>query len=271
MERETGPDPEGVVSGAKEAGEGSGPGRSEGAGGEDDRGRAGVVASAGWLRSSPRPLTIAHRAGNDLALLRLAEEIGVDFVEADLWLYRGRLEVRHLKTIGPVPLLWDRWELASGRIARLELPALLETLRPGTGLLLDLKRAAPGLPDSLVAAFEPYRARPRRIMASSQDWRLLEALGRVWEVPLVYSVGNRRQLAALARRPLRHERGDHAIAIHQRLLTPAVLDVFKRQAPTVIPWAVNSEARLRELLAWGVDAINSDDFELLRRLVQGRH
>ena len=222
-------------------------------------------------RQPPRPLTIAHRAGNEVELLRLAEEIGVDYVEADLWLYRGRLEVRHLKTMGPVPLLWDRWKLASARAPRLELAALLDALRPGTGLLLDLKAAAPGLPRSLVAAMAADGARSRRrIMVSSQDWALLDALRPVWEVPLVYSVGNCRQLDRLRRWPPRPAGDDHAIAINQRLLTPPVLAMLKARAPTVIPWAVNSEPRLRELLAWGIDAINSDNFELLRRLVRER-
>ena len=59
------------------------------------------------------PFLVAHRAGNDLALLRRAEERGITHVEADLHLFRGRLEVRHLKTVGPLPILWDQWTLAA--------------------------------------------------------------------------------------------------------------------------------------------------------------
>ena len=58
------------------------------------------------------PLLIAHRAGNDPAHLRAAEDAGADVIEADLHLWRGRLELRHLKTAGPLPVYWDRWALA---------------------------------------------------------------------------------------------------------------------------------------------------------------
>ena len=52
-------------------------------------------------------------------------------IEADVHLHRGRLEVRHLKTLGP--LLWDRWYLASPRTPRLELAALLDHAGPEHG------------------------------------------------------------------------------------------------------------------------------------------
>jgi glycerophosphoryl diester phosphodiesterase len=58
------------------------------------------------------PFIVAHRAGNDLELLRRAERVRPRLIEADVHLYRGRLEVRHLKTLGPLPVLWDRWYLA---------------------------------------------------------------------------------------------------------------------------------------------------------------
>ena len=58
-------------------------------------------------------LAIAHRAGNSLAGLREANRLGADVIECDVHAYRGRLEVRHLKTAGPLPFLWDRWEPVS--------------------------------------------------------------------------------------------------------------------------------------------------------------
>ena len=52
-------------------------------------------------------LAIAHRAGNSLTELRQAAALGVDAIECNVH-ERGRLEVRHLKTAGPLPFLWDR-------------------------------------------------------------------------------------------------------------------------------------------------------------------
>ena len=63
-------------------------------------------------------LAIAHRAGNSLDGLHQANLLDVDVVECDVHAHRGRLEVRHLKTAGPLPFLWDRWELASARAPR---------------------------------------------------------------------------------------------------------------------------------------------------------
>jgi glycerophosphoryl diester phosphodiesterase len=101
---------------------------------------------------APRPLVIAHRAGNDIPLLRLAEESGADLVEADIWWYRGALEARHLKTMGPVPLLWDRWKLTGRWRPRLKLPELARATAPGTHLFLDLKGRHPLLPELVVEA-----------------------------------------------------------------------------------------------------------------------
>ena len=47
------------------------------------------------------PLAIAHRSGNHLERLQPAVAAGADLIEADVWLHRGKLEVRHLKTLGP--------------------------------------------------------------------------------------------------------------------------------------------------------------------------
>ena len=63
-------------------------------------------------------------------MLRRAEALEPCLVEADLHLRRGRIEVRHLKTLGPLPLLWDRWRLAPGWRPRLELGALLAAAGP---------------------------------------------------------------------------------------------------------------------------------------------
>src|SRR3954470_21371543 len=91
------------------------------------------------------PFLVAHRAGNDLALLRRAERVRARLIEADVHLRRGRLEVRHLKTLGPLPVLWDRWYLASPRTPRLELQELLASAAPDTALMLDLKGRDPEL------------------------------------------------------------------------------------------------------------------------------
>lgn len=43
-------------------------------------------------------IVIAHRTENSLSRLHAANALGVDVIECDVRDYRGRLEVRHLKT-----------------------------------------------------------------------------------------------------------------------------------------------------------------------------
>src|SRR5688572_32073782 len=120
-----------------------------------------------------RPFVVAHRAGNDLDRLRSAAALGLPLAEADVHLHRGRLEVRHLKTAGPLPVLWDRWKLASARAPRLELETLLSAGAGGPELMLDLKGHDRQLPGRLLRALaltEPGR----RVTVCSQDWSLLE-------------------------------------------------------------------------------------------------
>lgn len=223
------------------------------------------------MRSLPlpevRPLTVAHRAANDLARLREAQAAGVDMVEGDLWLYRGRLEVRHLKTLGPVPILWDRWTLATRWTWGLELAEVLAAMRPETGLLLDLKGTDRRLPDAVAEAVAE-RGRDVTVAVCSRNWALLEPFNGRPEVTVVHSVGSLAELRRVAGWLTGH--GQHAVSVHQRLLTPEVIRVLKERARAVLTWPVNSEGPARRLLAWGVDGIISDDLDLLRRAVSCR-
>ena len=120
----------------------------------------GSPSIASPVRQAPpgmRPFVVAHRAGNDLDRLQRAQELGLGVVEADLHLYAGRIEVRHLKTLGPLPVLWDRWTLASPWAPRLRLDRLLASVRPGTELMLDLKGRDRRLPALVAAALESTR------------------------------------------------------------------------------------------------------------------
>ena len=86
-----------------------------------------------------RLLVIAHRSGNTIAGLRHALDLGVDLVEADVHAYRGVLEVRHHKTLGPTHL-WDKWQLVRrDSLVGLELHQLLESMNDDSRLMLDLK------------------------------------------------------------------------------------------------------------------------------------
>jgi hypothetical protein len=208
------------------------------------------------MSTSPSTFIVAHRAGNDLARLRAAEALELPLVEADVHLFGGRLEVRHRKTVGPIPILWDRWELAPPWAPRLLLEELLTAAAPGTELMLDLKGHDRRLPGRVLAEIEAAGP-PGRLTVCSQDWRLLEPLAGRPEIRVVHSVGNARQLARLRRRP----EALAGVSIHERLLDAAVVAELRKRAALLLSWPVESVAQARRLAAWGVQGLISRRFE----------
>jgi glycerophosphoryl diester phosphodiesterase len=183
--------------------------------------------------------------------LRTAESGRIPLVEADVHLFRGRLEVRHLKTLGPLPVYWDRWQLPLRFWPRLHLPELLDALDPSTELLLDLKGHARALPHAVLDALGD-----RSALICSRNWRQLAPLHGAENVRVVYSVGSRRQLEALRRR-LADSRA-HGISIHERLLDRTTAADVVAMAELVMTWPVNTLERARELLSWGVRGLITD-------------
>ena len=204
------------------------------------------------------PFIVAHRAGNDLALLRRAEAARAGLIEADVHLFRGRLEVRHLKTLGPLPVLWDRWYLAPRRTPRLELHQLLEALQPGAALMLDLKGRNPRLSLAVLRALEGSAT---RVSVCSRSWRLLEPFTGYPDVRVVHSVGSRRQLRALRRRFAGHRLG--GISIHQRLLDADLVAELRERSELIVTWPVETAEEARRLWAWGVHGVTTERFEAL--------
>jgi glycerophosphoryl diester phosphodiesterase len=206
------------------------------------------------------PFVVAHRAGNDLARLRRAEAIGIGLVEADVHLFAGRLEVRHLKTAGPIPILWDRWKLAPPWSPRLLLHRLLDATAPGTELMLDLKRGGPQLSQEVMRALD-RRPTDTRITVCSRDWRLLEPLIERPDVRVLHSVGSTAQLRAL--RQLSHEERLAGVSVHRRLLDARVVRELQQRAELLLCWPVETFEDARELVRWGVDGLISQGFERL--------
>jgi glycerophosphoryl diester phosphodiesterase len=208
------------------------------------------------------PFPIAHRAGNDLELLRTAERLGLPLVEADVHLFRGRLEVRHLKTVGPVPLLWDRWELASPLAPRLLLEELLDAAAPHTELVLDLKGRDARLAARTLDALR--RAGRATATVCARAWPLLAPFRDLEGVRTVGSVGRAHRLRSVERR-FAAARPD-GISIHVRLLDEAVVARLLRLTPLVLAWPVHTLEDASRLAAWGVTGLIVDDLELAAAL-----
>jgi glycerophosphoryl diester phosphodiesterase len=238
-------------------------------------------------------LAIAHRAGNDLAELREALDADMDLVEADVRYFRGALEVRHLKTLGPW-LLWDHpWELVRRRNATF--PILKEVLADVTGpsaehsethehaqtpdphslLMLDLKGIRRKLPPAVARLLRTV-APGVPVAVCTRRWRMLNAFADDPAVRLVISAGSDRELRKLLsvlREPAETWPGGRrafGVSIKRTLLTPEVVRELHQNVDRVMTWPVDTPAELDDARRLGVSGVIGKDLSLLRDLVQRR-
>jgi glycerophosphoryl diester phosphodiesterase len=210
-----------------------------------------------------KPLIIGHRFGNDLSLLAAAAEAGADYVEADVWLRKGRLEVRHARTLGPVPVLWDRWWIRRRPEKQLELGEVLRALPAGMGIMIDVKGSARGMPAALLAALERDGG-DHPVMISSRFWDHLRSLRAYPNIMLFHSVGRPWELWKV--RPRLKERENDAICISYRMLSAERTRALREDVRWVSTWGINDEERLARVLEWGLDVVITDEVSIMRRI-----
>jgi glycerophosphoryl diester phosphodiesterase len=210
-------------------------------------------------------LAIAHRAGNSLAGLRAANELGVDVIECDVHEHRGRLEVRHLKTAGPLPLLWDRWELASASAPRLGLHELLRAADHDTTFMLDVKGRRAGAGRAVAELLHEHE-RIVPVLVCGRWWPSVERVARVPFVRPVLSARTRGELARLHQR-LEDGPAVHGVSVHRTLLDAGVVARLHRHVEVVMTWPINDLPSLDAMLAIGVSGIISDEPDVLAQLL----
>ncbi len=211
-------------------------------------------------------LAIAHRAGNSLAGLHEANRLGADVIECDVHAHRGRLEVRHLKTAGPLPFLWDRWELASAAAPRLGLDELLDADRRGTTFMLDLKGRKVGT-GRAVAGLLHERAYQHSLLVCGRHWPAVEAVAGLPYVRPVLSARNRAELAALVRRVDGPGRpAPYGVSLHRSLLDTELIARLRRTVEVVMTWPIDDLAWLDRVVALGANGLISNEPEILREV-----
>jgi hypothetical protein len=213
-------------------------------------------------------LTIAHRAGNTAADLRVALDAGVDLVEADIHLYRDALEVRHRKAVGP-HLYWEKWFDLSLRRS-IVLPTFADLLAAAGGgarLMLDLKGPSLAVADRVAA--ELRRAAPDvEMTVCTKQWRMFDAFDADPQVRQVFSASDPIQLGFLRAR-LRGLRA-YGVSIRRQLLTRAVVEDLLLYTDLVMVWPVDTEAALDHARHLGVTGVISKNLPMLHRLVADR-
>ena len=213
-------------------------------------------------------LAIAHRAGNSLAGLHGANELGVDVIECDVHHHKGRLEVRHLKTAGPLPFLWDKWELVSAWAPRLGLTELLEADRHGATFMIDLKGPRPRGARQLAALLHE-RQHDRRLYVCGRWWSSVERVAELPYVRPILSARNRIEFPRLRRR-LMTGPPVHGVSVHRSHLTTEVVEWLRQYVELVMTWPVNDLRTLDHVLDIGVGGVISDEPDILAELMARR-
>ena len=209
-------------------------------------------------------LAVAHRAGNDLDTLLEAARLGADVIEADVHLHRGRLEVRHHKSLGPLPWYWDKWELTPASEHRLVLGQLLDALPARQTVMLDLKGVGQGGVE--VARLLHARSPEHPLLVCARWWpSVLPFRDAPWAKVLL-SCRGRVELGRLRRR-LQAGSAPDGISIHLSLLTPEVVEEIHERVPMILTWPVDDTASLDQASRVGVDGVITKDLDVLRQVV----
>lgn len=206
-----------------------------------------------------RPIVVAHRAGNTGQALRAAEQRGVDIVEADLHLFYGNVEVRHEKSIGPLPIFWERWRLVQLPSPRRRVEDLLAEAERDTHLLLDLKGPFPRLSRLTRAALHESGSN-RSYTVCARNWLLLRPFADLPGARVVRSVAGPLQLRYLL---WRRRRPVDGISINQNLLDEPVVRAVRQHTQFLLAWGVTTRERLHALWAFGVTGFILDDPALM--------
>jgi glycerophosphoryl diester phosphodiesterase len=218
-----------------------------------------------------RPFVIGHRAGNHLPKAERAIRRGVDMLEADVWRYRKHLEVRHLKTLGPLPILWDRWTLAPGWTPRLHVDELLDATPADVPIMFDLKGEDPNLPVGIIETMhKKFPDRP--IIMCTRFWIQLDRIAREEDVYRIYSVGDQKERDGIFGKL---ETVPHpAVSIHRNLVTPSLMRRLDDAGAVVIAWGATTREEADLLLSLGVDGLTVSEGPLQNWLLaerQGRN
>jgi glycerophosphoryl diester phosphodiesterase len=210
-------------------------------------------------------LAIAHRSGNTVAGLREALDLGADLVEADVHAYRGVLEMRHHKNLGPAHL-WDKWELvARADYVRVELVELMDELGDDPRLMIDLKGVRRDLSPAVAGVLREH-APGVPFTVCTKHWWMLDDFDP--EVRRVLSVSNRAALKRLRRRLAQGEA--YGVSARLSLLTPALVDELRTGTEVVMAWSVDTPRELDRARELGVDGVISKDLDLLARVIAER-
>ena len=139
------------------------------------------------------------------------------------------------------------------------------TIQRESALMLDLKgHDVAGAKQ--VAEVSGELADEGRLYVCARDWAMLEPFVGTKAI-LVHSAGTPREMAVLESKVQSGEAT--AVSVHQKLLTPDVVQRLRESARLLMAWPVNDVAKMRELVSWGVNGITTDSLAVVRAMKGG--
>jgi len=189
-------------------------------------------------------------------MVQAALDAGVDMVEVDVHLFWSRLEVRHAKSVGPLPLLFDRGEPWRWKPVYPELHEVVSTIGPTGVLHIDLKGWRPLLAKRVATV----AAGQDRYVVSARCWWLLRPFTSMDHVQTMHSIGSPWQLRWFHRRY--RDRAVDAVGVNASMADAATVTALRERARTVYSWNVTSVEQALALHAIGVDVVIVDSLEI---------
>ncbi|HSZ60698.1 MAG TPA: glycerophosphodiester phosphodiesterase [Terriglobales bacterium] len=211
------------------------------------------------------PLLLGHRGArasrhipeNSLASFELCLQHGCDGFEFDVRLSRdGQAVICHDARFGGI-------SIATATAESLALPTLEDVLRQfGSRAFLDIELKVGGLERRTVSALLAHPPRKGYVVSSF----LPEVLAAVHSVDAAIPLG----LLCESRSELRAWRETAAewVIPHFKLVDEGLVEQVRGAGKKVMVWTVNRAARMREFAEWRMDAIISDETELMVRTLR---
>lgn len=213
--------------------------------------------------SIPKPFSSAHRAGNSREAVLAAIEAGADLIETDIWLHRGRLELRHAKRYGCLPLLWEGWSPSPGWLPRYTLRDLLEDVPDDALIFLDFKGRNMALGPMVLK--ELQEAAPDRTVAiCGRNYPQLDTISDDPRIITFYSVGTESEWPEAQRHI--EASSQPALSLLADLATPEKLQWMRERNGTTVCWGVHSQDQMERLQEMGVDGFTTESSELMLQI-----
>lgn len=212
-------------------------------------------------------LAVAHRRGNEVLTLREAALLGADIIEGDVHLHRGRLEVRHQKSMGPLPWFWEKWQVYPPTIPRPSLDDLLEGRPVGATLMLDLKGIGRVGRKARAALAEHPPHEP--FLVCARWWPSLHPFRDHEAARVVLSARGPFMLSRIRRR-CRAGRAPYGVSVHLETLTKEAVKELQSYGVMVLSWPVDDDAALARARELGIDGAITKDLQIMKEVLATR-